>query len=223
MRKLQVAIVAVALAAASSASASLTLTLNSVSPEENVYISASGAYTLPTTYVQSGIYNLTVNGVATPSYCIDIATEQTEGIAYNNYSYATLASAPTSEAGPMNALGAADIEKLWAAYYNASLTSQAVASALQVEIWIVVATGNGTYSVNESGLDTATANELAAMQTALASGSLKTEADLTALVSQTGQAYVVAVPEPATMLAGALLLLPFGASTLRILRRNRMA
>jgi hypothetical protein len=29
------------------------------------------------------------------------------------------------------------------------------------------------------------------------------------------------VPEPATMLAGALLLLPFGASTFRIIRRNR--
>jgi hypothetical protein len=31
------------------------------------------------------------------------------------------------------------------------------------------------------------------------------------------------VPEPTTMIAGALLLLPFGASTLRILRRNRKA
>jgi choice-of-anchor C domain-containing protein len=32
---------------------------------------------------------------------------------------------------------------------------------------------------------------------------------------------LVAVPEASTMIAGALLLLPFGASTLRILRRNR--
>jgi len=32
-----------------------------------------------------------------------------------------------------------------------------------------------------------------------------------------------AVPEPTTMIAGALLLLPFGASTLRILRKNRTA
>jgi F0F1-type ATP synthase assembly protein I len=29
------------------------------------------------------------------------------------------------------------------------------------------------------------------------------------------------VPEPTTMIAGALLLLPFGASTLRILRKSR--
>jgi hypothetical protein len=32
---------------------------------------------------------------------------------------------------------------------------------------------------------------------------------------------VIPVPEPATIIAGALLLLPFGASTVRILRRNR--
>jgi hypothetical protein len=34
---------------------------------------------------------------------------------------------------------------------------------------------------------------------------------------------LVPVPEPTTMIAGALLLLPFGASTLRILRKNRTA
>jgi hypothetical protein len=34
---------------------------------------------------------------------------------------------------------------------------------------------------------------------------------------------VSAVPEPTTMIAGALLLLPFGVSTLRTLRKNRMA
>jgi hypothetical protein len=34
---------------------------------------------------------------------------------------------------------------------------------------------------------------------------------------------ILAVPEPTTMIAGAMLLLPFGASTLRILRKNRTA
>jgi hypothetical protein len=33
----------------------------------------------------------------------------------------------------------------------------------------------------------------------------------------------VVVPEASTIIAGVLLVLPFGASTLRILRRNRMA
>jgi hypothetical protein len=36
-------------------------------------------------------------------------------------------------------------------------------------------------------------------------------------------AYVAAVPEPTTIIAGAMLLLPFGASTLRILRKSRAA
>jgi len=34
---------------------------------------------------------------------------------------------------------------------------------------------------------------------------------------------VSAVPEPSTVISGVLMLLPFGASTLRILRRNRVA
>jgi hypothetical protein len=38
-----------------------------------------------------------------------------------------------------------------------------------------------------------------------------------------GNATLTAVPEPTTIISGALLLLPFGASTLRILRRNRTA
>ena len=39
--------------------------------------------------------------------------------------------------------------------------------------------------------------------------------------SYSGTLTSAAVPEPTTVIAGALLLLPFGASTLRILRRNR--
>ena len=42
--------------------------------------------------------------------------------------------------------------------------------------------------------------------------------DMVLLVSE-----VVPVPEPTTIIAGALLLLPLGASTLRVLRRNRAA
>ena len=49
-------------------------------------------------------------------------------------------------------------------------------------------------------------------------------------VSANNRAYVgldnvslTAVPEPTTMIAGALLLLPLGVSTLRLLRKNRKA
>jgi hypothetical protein len=37
------------------------------------------------------------------------------------------------------------------------------------------------------------------------------------------QVFGTPVPEPTTMVAGALLLLPFGASTLRMLRRKQTA
>jgi len=42
-------------------------------------------------------------------------------------------------------------------------------------------------------------------------------------LSDVEQSFHQAVPEPTTIIAGALLLLPFGASTLRILRKNRKA
>jgi hypothetical protein len=42
-------------------------------------------------------------------------------------------------------------------------------------------------------------------------------------ISQIVQSFDQTVPEPTTMVAGALLLLPFGASTLRMLRKNRKA
>ena len=43
------------------------------------------------------------------------------------------------------------------------------------------------------------------------------------LIGGFANTYTAAVPEPTTMIAGALLLLPFGASTLRVLRKHRTA
>jgi hypothetical protein len=43
------------------------------------------------------------------------------------------------------------------------------------------------------------------------------------ILGYSGSDMVTVVPEPTTMIAGALLLLPFGASTLRILRKSRAA
>jgi hypothetical protein len=222
MRKLQLAILAAALAAASSASASITLTLDTVgqlgqNDYQTVTLTASVVPGGNQTGVEAGFYNLTVNGVATPAFCIDIATEQTEGQAYPDYSYTTLASAPISSAGPMGATAATDIEKLWAAYYSPSLSS-VDAAALQVAIWEEVALGKGT-ALTVSG-NTAVTDEANTMLGSLPS--LTAQADLIALIDS-GQGYVVAVPEPTTVVAGALLLLPFGASALRILRKKQMA
>src|SRR5208282_3851979 len=128
MKKLQAAILAVALAGAGSASAQVTLTLDTVGQEgqndfQTVTLTASVVPGGSQSGVEAGFYNLTVNGVATPSFCIDIATDQTEGQAYPDYNYTALASAPISSAGPMGSTAAINIEKLWAAYASPSLSS----------------------------------------------------------------------------------------------------
>ena len=118
----------------------------------------------------------------------------------------------------MGSAHAIEIEKLWAAYYSPTMDNQD-AAALQVAIWESLGDGTLGYTVIASGnalVTTEAANMLSNL------GNLIARADLQGLVSPDGQNYVVLVPEPTTMIAGALLLLPFGASTLRILRRNRM-
>jgi hypothetical protein len=125
----------------------------------------------------------------------------------------------------MGATPAVEIEKLWAAYYISAQAdnSGVTAAALQVAIWKVLGggqplgNGNPGYTVTESdgaGVGALTASMLGALP------SLIPEAHLIGLVSPDGQSYVVAVPEPSTIIAGALLLLPFGASMLRIVRKN---
>jgi hypothetical protein len=46
---------------------------------------------------------------------------------------------------------------------------------------------------------------------------------LNGAVSLDDNVITVPVPEPGTLITGALMLLPFGASTLRILRRRQVA
>jgi hypothetical protein len=232
MRKTQLAILAVALAAAGSARASLTVIIDTPNPSQIVTLTVTPAplSAVPAFSggVYAGIYNETIDGVFTPSFCIDVAHDVYVGQTFNDYSYATLAAAPDTPAGPMGAATAIDIEKLWAKYYTAAQadSSGVTAAALQVAIWKVegggqpLGNGNAGYTVTESdgaGVSALVATMLGALP------SLTAEADLVAIVSPDGQSYVVAVPEATTMVAGALLLLPFGASTLRILRRNRMA
>ena len=201
------AILAAALAAASSASAQITLTLDSVGQlGQNNYQTVNlvaSALGINVSGVEAGIYNLTVNTAATPSFCIDIATEQTEGTQYLNYNYTALASAPVSSVGPMGSTAATDIEKLWAAYYSPSMSSLD-AAALQVAIWEDMANNSGgntggSYTLSVSGNDPVT-GDASTMLDSLPD--LTAEANLIALVDD-GQGYVV-VPEPTT--AGCFLL-----------------
>jgi hypothetical protein len=144
--------------------------------------------------VYAGIYNLTVDGVATPSLCIDVARQISAGETFNDYFYTNPALAPLAPAGPMGSVAATDIEKLWAAYYSPSMNNQD-AAALQVAIWEVIAANVGTYTISVSGNDPVT-TEAATMLDSL--GSLSAQADLQGLVSPTAQNCVVLAPEPAS-------------------------
>src|ERR1017187_9869507 len=88
IRKLQPAIMAAVLAGAMSASA-VTLTFNGVSPNEIVDLTVSSPSFSGGVY--AGIYNQTVDGVATPSFCIDVARQISAGQTLNDYSYTDLA------------------------------------------------------------------------------------------------------------------------------------
>jgi len=197
IQKLQLSIMAAGLAGAMSASA-VTLTFNGVSPNEIVNLTVSSPSFSGGVY--AGIYNQTVDGVATPSFCIDVARQISAGQTFTDYSYTDLALAPLTPAGPMGFAAATDIEKLWAAYYSPSMSSQ-YAAALQVAIWEDIATHVGTYTITVSGNDPVT-TEAATMLGSLSS--LTAQADLQGLVSPDGQNFVVPVPEPTT--AGCFLL-----------------
>ena len=124
-------------------------------------------------------------------------------------------------------------------YFNAS--QQLNAGALQDAIWYLE---NETTTLAFNGVDGTYYYDLAKAALGLNDTTIFKDSDgaygvialnlfdgpySTAVQSPNGQTYnlnqdqLAIVPEPTTMIAAALLLLPFGASTLRILRRNRTA
>jgi hypothetical protein len=218
LRKLKLAILAASLAGAMSASASLTVYETGVNPGEVINISVPGFYTGG---AWAGIYNLTVNTLPTPSFCVDVWRFSPSG-AGNDYSYTALESAPVLPGTAMGTDAATKVEKLWAKYFPQIGTvadHNLEAAALQVAIWETVAHGNGkSFSVGAGAV--ATLADTMYNDPDLGNVS---PAHLIGLVSPTTQNYAVPVPEPTTLIAGALLLLPFGASTMQSLRKNRAA
>jgi hypothetical protein len=194
-----------------SASQAAMVTLDNVSPNEVISVNSESVY--------AGIYNLTVNGVATPSFCIDVVHNINGGDTFNDFSRVVLSTAPNSPAGPMGTTAASIIEGLWGTYF-AGATTSSEAAALQVAVWRAVNLGNhpvplsfGSDATTQAAYDRSTYMLDHITSYAGLSGLLGGVADNT-------QGFVV-VPEPTTLVAGALLLLPFGASTLRIVRKKR--
>ena len=104
--------------------------------------------------------------------------------------------------------------------YGAGRQSSTSAGALQQAIWWLEGETGGV----QNGFVTTAETALSLNDTTIknnANGAYGVEV-LNLGAAGTVQDQLVIVPEPTTVLAGALLLLPLGASTLRILRRNRI-
>jgi hypothetical protein len=184
-----------------------------------------------TSGVEAGVYHLTVNGVPNvDSFCIDpvhdaSGTTQT----YYEYHFTELPNADSAYAGYLTTLSSSainTIEQLVGKFYTSNTTalydstSYYQDAVLQTAIWKEIAEGTGkTFSIDTAAMDSAVTSMLSDLSGA-------PSANLTALVNPDKQSYAIGlseVPEPSTCLAGVLLLLPFGLSSLRVLRRNRIA
>jgi hypothetical protein len=219
MKKLCLTIALAGVLAVPSLQAAMVSFVN-VDPGKDVTVSVTdlnggqpGNFSLGT---RAGVFNLVVDGVNTDAFCIDL--QRYASYSTLSYSYAGLSGVPDSWAGPMNAAGEAKVEQLWGNYFagiNSAADPALEAAALQVAIWRAVAAGNGGYSVS-IGTGTLLTRVLE-METGLDSS---VYTDLRALYNPNQQSFIVPVPEPTTVLAGALLLLPFAASTIRRFRKN---
>ena len=118
-------------------------------------------------------------------------------------------------------------------YFNAN--RQLNAGELQQAIWFLENENGGVNNGYVSLAETALGKTLAQIQAdsngkyGVIALNLFNGPYSTSVQGPNGQTYNLnqdqldVVPEPTTVLAGALLLLPFGASTLRVLRKNRVA
>ena len=219
----------------------------------NLYASFDGTVTLTGgtyEYGNGGEFTATTSGLGTfQTFCIEYNEEFGPG---NTYSYNQNSGAVAGGAGA-NAIDshtglAMDNISIGTAYLYSQfrngelvISSTTQAGQLQNAIWYLEneitslnfngVDGTAYYNLAKSGTgknDTTIFNDSLGAYGVIALN-LFDGAYSTPVTSPNGQIYNVnqdqlaIVPEPTTMIAGALLLLPFGASTLRILRKNRTA
>jgi hypothetical protein len=181
------------------------------------------------------------------SVCTDIGATVYLGYNYT-YSGPTVFNgqtgiAPTWEAGNASANAPAAIQAAADIFYHHQgvLTSGSVSdrAALQLAVWEALydtTAGSTAYSLTGGRFSVNSGDDTAAIRTAatwLSQVNVKARYAGDLLIPTPQSQYglnaqemfynVTPVPEPTTLIAGALLLLPFGASTLRVLRRNRAA
>jgi hypothetical protein len=178
-----------------------------------------------TTTTEGGgsIDNSTLNERPSWVYCVDLFHDVYVPGDYNNTGVST--------SGVVNGYTVNNAgEVAWLLAHYATTGHGIQAMALQAAIWHVIYDGSSGYAGNHTvNPDTGASyyTEYVTMLSALGSqtGNVSSFDWLSPGIANNSTVYqgLVAVPEPTTMVAGALLLLPFGASTLRMLRRRQAA
>jgi hypothetical protein len=242
---------AVLLVGGLSAKATITLTLqDATSKAETGFVSTSDVGATLANNELIGIYRFNSSGDTGPqnpfwSTCLS----PVGNLDYGTYNYAQdtfLAGAPGHNPpawaiGTQGDAGIQNAQYLWRLFSPTVIASggaaQGAGLSLAMDTALYDSTAYGTYNAGSahfqvtSGLSgavlTAYNTYLAALSPAAVSANQGNGYILRNTVNAgAGQDLiwnVTPVPEPTTMIAGALLLLPFGASTLRVLRKNRTA
>jgi hypothetical protein len=212
MKKLVCAIGVISFLAATSAFAGPTVQVQylNVGPGEVVTISSDfyngGCW--------AGVYNLKVNGQATPSFCIDLQNESVS--TPETYQVVALADAPNPSAGPMGPTKAADLTQLLSKYWTNSLDADH-AAGLQLAVWEIVDEKSGSYNIATGNFQAAGNGVVSTYAEDYLSnfntGSLGSYVAVTSLIYQD---YAIQVPAP-----GAILLGSIGVGLVGWLRRRR--
>jgi hypothetical protein len=176
------------------------------------------------------------------TFCISIVTTFSPGTQYSYDISPTIGAYGIPSASSYIAAGTAYLYQQFSLRnpnYYAGVNGVNNANAVQAAIWLFQGDLSGTDGTYDSEDSTDLGSLLAPILTDVETATHMTLAQLkengngaygvealnlyTGTPSSYNQPQLVIVPEPTTMIAGALLLLPFGASTLRILRKRQTA
>jgi len=203
-----------------------------VAPSLFANISYEGTYTgtlnLSLAY---GVANDTIlvqsSGLGTfYSFCLNSSVDANSGQTYNYTSSETIT--PANNGGPTQVtLGTA---WLYSEFNNGGLASYgydgstASANELQQAIWYLQGSPGGVDNVFVTDAQSALTGLNLGSETNAANGAFGVFAlNLTDNNGGPAQPILGMVPEPSTVVAGVLLLLPFGVSTVRILRKDKVS
>ena len=242
MKKNYILAVAVGLLFASQAFAGLTVTLS-----QDAYSSGSGGEFNAVTTGGSFLADYAAStstgvgaGTGFETFCIDASHYWYSGVTYS----ATLGSTTYAGSGNQISLGTCYLYSQFAAgtlsgynYSTFGTARKTSAGLLQNTLWAlegeissagIFVTGNAFYNDLISTFGTianaegnAGTNNFGVAVLQLSCSGVIGQSQLVETVPPSQSHSQTPIPEPSTVIAGVLLLLPFGVSTLRILRRNK--